>query len=111
MAELSTLCFSLIQFSCINYVYLYKTIISCCPLSAKHVEEQGVLERCSFEQGLCSWAESDVDTPGVEWTHHKGEEAWPERGPPRDHTENSDAGMSLRVLMILSLSLQRFDLN
>uniref|UniRef100_A0AAQ5YK66 MAM domain-containing protein n=1 Tax=Amphiprion ocellaris TaxID=80972 RepID=A0AAQ5YK66_AMPOC len=55
-------------------------------------EQQGVVERCSFEQGLCSWAESDVDTPGAEWTHRKGEEAWPNHGPPRDHTQNSAAG-------------------
>ncbi|XP_038573588.1 MAM and LDL-receptor class A domain-containing protein 1 [Micropterus salmoides] len=55
-------------------------------------EQQGLVERCSFEQGLCSWAESDVDTPGAEWTHHKGQEAWSEHGPPRDHTHNSAAG-------------------
>ncbi|KAF3698789.1 MAM and LDL-receptor class A domain-containing protein 1 [Channa argus] len=55
-------------------------------------EQQGVVERCSFEQGLCSWAESDVDTPGAEWTHHTGQEAWPKNGPPRDHTQNSAAG-------------------
>nr|XP_023010426.2 MAM and LDL-receptor class A domain-containing protein 1 [Maylandia zebra] len=55
-------------------------------------ELQGVLERCSFEHGLCSWAASDVDTPGAEWTYHKGEDAWPHHGPHRDHTQNSDAG-------------------
>nr|XP_046265191.1 MAM and LDL-receptor class A domain-containing protein 1 isoform X2 [Scatophagus argus] len=55
-------------------------------------ETQGVVERCSFEQGLCSWVESDVDTPKAEWTHHKGQEAWPKHGPPRDHTQNSAAG-------------------
>ncbi|KAG7228996.1 hypothetical protein INR49_013229 [Caranx melampygus] len=55
-------------------------------------EQQGVVERCSFEQGLCSWAESNMDTPGAEWTHHKGLEAWPNHGPPRDHTHNSAAG-------------------
>ncbi|XP_071348966.1 MAM and LDL-receptor class A domain-containing protein 2 isoform X2 [Trachinotus anak] len=55
-------------------------------------EQQGVVERCSFEQGLCSWAESDVDTPGAEWTLRKGLEAWPNHGPPRDHTQNSAAG-------------------
>ncbi|KAK2822608.1 hypothetical protein Q5P01_022673 [Channa striata] len=55
-------------------------------------EQQGVVERCSFEQGLCSWAESDVDTPGAEWTPHTGQEAWPNNGPPRDHTQNSAAG-------------------
>ncbi|KAM9349890.1 apical endosomal glycoprotein [Symphorus nematophorus] len=56
-------------------------------------EQPGFVERCSFEQGLCSWAVSDVDTPGAEWTPHKGQEAWPKKhGPPRDHTENSAAG-------------------
>ncbi|MED6241113.1 hypothetical protein ATANTOWER_028659 [Ataeniobius toweri] len=55
-------------------------------------EKQGVVERCNFEQGLCSWANSDVDTPGGEWTRHKGEEGWPNHGPPRDHTENLAAG-------------------
>ncbi|XP_061588557.1 MAM and LDL-receptor class A domain-containing protein 2 [Cololabis saira] len=55
-------------------------------------DKQGVTERCDFEQGLCSWAESSVDTPGLEWTQSKGQEAWPSHGPPRDHTQNSDAG-------------------
>nr|XP_020447005.1 MAM and LDL-receptor class A domain-containing protein 1-like isoform X2 [Monopterus albus] len=55
-------------------------------------EQQGVMERCNFEQGLCSWANSDVDTPGTEWTHYKGQEAWPNHGPPRDHTHNTAAG-------------------
>ncbi|XP_028283475.1 MAM and LDL-receptor class A domain-containing protein 2 [Parambassis ranga] len=49
-------------------------------------------ERCSFEQGMCSWADSDVDTPGAGWTRRKGEEAWPNHGPQRDHTQNSAAG-------------------
>ncbi|XP_076003138.1 apical endosomal glycoprotein [Genypterus blacodes] len=49
-------------------------------------------ERCSFEQGLCSWAESEVDTAGAEWTLRQGQEVWPEHGPPRDHTQNNDAG-------------------
>ncbi|XP_034039515.1 MAM and LDL-receptor class A domain-containing protein 1-like isoform X2 [Thalassophryne amazonica] len=55
-------------------------------------EQQGMAERCNFEQGLCSWAESDVDTAGTEWTRLRGQEAWPKRGPPRDHTQNSAAG-------------------
>ncbi|XP_034558606.1 MAM and LDL-receptor class A domain-containing protein 2 [Notolabrus celidotus] len=55
-------------------------------------EQQGFEERCSFEQGLCSWVGSDVDTPEAEWTRRKGQEAWPEHGPPRDHTQNSAAG-------------------
>ncbi|XP_074544676.1 MAM and LDL-receptor class A domain-containing protein 1 [Halichoeres trimaculatus] len=55
-------------------------------------EQQGFEERCSFEQGLCSWAGSDVDTPEAEWIRFNGEEAWPKYGPPRDHTQNSAAG-------------------
>lgn len=55
-------------------------------------EEQGVVERCSFEQGLCFWGESDVDTPGAEWMFGTGEEFWPKHGPHRDHTQNSAAG-------------------
>ncbi|XP_055359914.1 MAM and LDL-receptor class A domain-containing protein 2 isoform X2 [Betta splendens] len=55
-------------------------------------EQLDALERCSFEQGLCSWAESDVDTPGADWIPHKGQDAWPNHGPPRDHTLNSAAG-------------------
>ncbi|XP_034743360.1 MAM and LDL-receptor class A domain-containing protein 1 [Etheostoma cragini] len=55
-------------------------------------EQQGVVERCGFEQGLCFWEQSDVDTPGAEWMRHKGQEAWPKHGPPRDHTLNSAAG-------------------
>uniref|UniRef100_A0A3Q3EFD0 MAM and LDL-receptor class A domain-containing protein 2-like n=2 Tax=Kryptolebias marmoratus TaxID=37003 RepID=A0A3Q3EFD0_KRYMA len=54
--------------------------------------KQGVVERCSFEQGLCSWSKSDVDSHGAEWTHRRGQEAWPDHGPPRDHTRNSAAG-------------------
>lgn len=57
-----------------------------------------MLERCSFEQGLCSWTESEVDTPGAEWTQHRGQEAWPKHGPPRDHTQNSDAGKLSELL-------------
>lgn len=65
------------------------------PDLVKNVEQQGFVERCSFEQGLCSWAGSDVDTPEAEWIRHDGEEAWPEYGPPRDHTQNSAAGIRL----------------
>ncbi|XP_015227028.1 PREDICTED: MAM and LDL-receptor class A domain-containing protein 1-like [Cyprinodon variegatus] len=57
-----------------------------------HCENQGVMERCNFEHGLCSWATSDVDTPGGEWTRHKGEDVWPNHGPPRDHTLNFATG-------------------
>lgn len=60
-----------------------------------NVEHHGVVERCSFEQGLCSWAESDVDTPGADWMHWQGQDAWPNHGPPRDHTQNSAAGTGL----------------
>lgn len=56
-------------------------------------EAQGFVERCSFEQGLCSWARSDVDTPGAEWSRHRGGDAWPGLGPHRDHTQNSAAGI------------------
>lgn len=70
-----------------------------------NVEQQDVFERCSFEQGLCSWAESDVDTPGAEWTHHKGQEAWPIHGPPRDHTQNSAAGIRMSELLVKGVIL------
>ena len=62
-------------------------------LPSNTVDKHGVVERCDFEQGLCFWEESDVDTPGAEWMHHKGQEAWPNHGPPRDHTLNSAAGL------------------
>ncbi|XP_031666604.1 MAM and LDL-receptor class A domain-containing protein 2 [Oncorhynchus kisutch] len=55
-------------------------------------EKQGYEGHCSFEQGLCSWEESEVDTPGADWTFQKGESAWPQHGPPRDHTKNNGAG-------------------
>ncbi|XP_028297170.1 MAM and LDL-receptor class A domain-containing protein 2 isoform X2 [Gouania willdenowi] len=52
-------------------------------------ELHGVVERCSFEQGLCSWTGANVDTL---WKLHRGEEVYPTHGPPRDHTQNSAAG-------------------
>ncbi|XP_019751859.1 MAM and LDL-receptor class A domain-containing protein 2 [Hippocampus comes] len=55
-------------------------------------EQQGVTERCSFERGLCSWAESHLSEPGARWTRRKGQDAWPADGPPRDHTLNNAAG-------------------
>ncbi|XP_014854147.1 PREDICTED: MAM and LDL-receptor class A domain-containing protein 2-like [Poecilia mexicana] len=55
-------------------------------------EKQGVVERCNFEQGLCSWAHSDVDTPEGDWTRQAGQEGWPRHGPPRDHTDNLATG-------------------
>lgn len=58
-----------------------------------NIELHGVVERCSFEQGLCSWEESEVDTPDSGWRRYKGQEAWPELGPHRDHTKNSAAGI------------------
>lgn len=68
--------------------------ITCLPFSIENnAERQGVVERCSFEQGLCFWEKSEVDTAAVGWTHHRGQEAWPKHGPPRDHTYNSDAGI------------------
>ncbi|XP_057713068.1 MAM and LDL-receptor class A domain-containing protein 1 [Corythoichthys intestinalis] len=53
-------------------------------------EHQGVTERCSFERGLCSWA--PLDEPGARWSRQKGQDAWPEDGPPMDHTLRSAAG-------------------
>ncbi|XP_061694563.1 MAM and LDL-receptor class A domain-containing protein 2 isoform X2 [Syngnathoides biaculeatus] len=55
-------------------------------------EQQGVTERCSFEQGLCSWDESPLEEPGARWIRQNGQDAWPEAGPPRDHTLNNAAG-------------------
>ncbi|XP_058498690.1 MAM and LDL-receptor class A domain-containing protein 2 isoform X1 [Solea solea] len=55
-------------------------------------EQHGVVERCSFNMGLCSWTQSDVDTPGDEWKVGQGLNMWPNHGPPRDHTQNSAAG-------------------
>ena len=53
------------------------------------------MEGCNFEQGLCSWAESDMGPPLAKWTRQTGEEAWPSLGPGRDHTQNSAAGVNL----------------
>ncbi|XP_055007320.1 MAM and LDL-receptor class A domain-containing protein 1 isoform X2 [Boleophthalmus pectinirostris] len=57
-----------------------------------HCEEKGVTERCSFENGLCFWANNMANVPVVKWTLHTGQEGWPDLGPPRDHTKNSAAG-------------------
>lgn len=89
---------------CIHRLIQFITCVDCLSLSAlpadnTNLEEQGAVERCSFEQGLCSWAQSEVDTPGAEWTQHKGQEAWPNHGPPRDHTQNSAAGIKLSELL------------
>ncbi|CAL8279708.1 unnamed protein product [Lota lota] len=48
-------------------------------------EQHGKDGRCSFEQGLCSWT-------GSEWTWQRASDAWPNHGPPRDHTQNTNAG-------------------
>nr|XP_057907663.1 MAM and LDL-receptor class A domain-containing protein 1-like [Doryrhamphus excisus] len=55
-------------------------------------ELQGKIERCSFEQGLCSWAQNQLDEPGARWMRQRGQDAWPDSGPHRDHTLNSAAG-------------------
>uniref|UniRef100_A0AAY5KAR3 MAM domain-containing protein n=2 Tax=Esox lucius TaxID=8010 RepID=A0AAY5KAR3_ESOLU len=55
-------------------------------------EKWGFAGHCSFEEGLCSWGESEVDTPAGDWTLQNGEAAWPNHGPPRDHTKNNRAG-------------------
>ncbi|KAI4891478.1 hypothetical protein NFI96_023830, partial [Prochilodus magdalenae] len=52
-------------------------------------EELGYKQRCSFEQGMCSW-ETNEEWTG--WSLERGEWAWPVRGPPRDHTRNTAAG-------------------
>ncbi|XP_061879772.1 MAM and LDL-receptor class A domain-containing protein 1 isoform X1 [Entelurus aequoreus] len=54
-------------------------------------ENQGVTQRCSFEQGLCSWARNQLDEGGERWRRQKGQDAWP-AGPPLDHTLNNAAG-------------------
>lgn len=60
-----------------------------------NADTKGYVERCSFEQGLCSWVQSDLDSPGSTWSRHRGDEAWPTLGPHRDHTLNSAAGTRL----------------
>ena len=68
------------------------------------------MERCSFEEGLCSWAEGDVDTSGAGWTPRKGQEAWPKKqGPHRDHTKNSAAGMRVPELISFYIILMTLD--
>nr|XP_015209861.1 PREDICTED: MAM and LDL-receptor class A domain-containing protein 1-like [Lepisosteus oculatus] len=52
----------------------------------------GYKEHCSFENGLCSWEKSDLDTPGYEWKRQEGQIGGGVTGPPRDHTKNSAAG-------------------
>uniref|UniRef100_W5MY12 MAM domain-containing protein n=1 Tax=Lepisosteus oculatus TaxID=7918 RepID=W5MY12_LEPOC len=51
----------------------------------------GYKEHCSFENGLCSWEKSDLDTPGYEWKRQEGQIGGGVTGPPRDHTKNSAA--------------------
>lgn len=62
-----------------------------------NADTQGYVERCSFEHGLCSWVQDDESSPGAEWSRHRGAEAWPELGPHRDHTLNSNAGTGLPI--------------
>ncbi|KAJ0011984.1 hypothetical protein NQD34_012959 [Periophthalmus magnuspinnatus] len=57
-----------------------------------HCEEEGVTERCNFENGLCFWTNNMAIVPVAKWALHTGQEAWPDLGPPRDHTKNSAAG-------------------
>lgn len=59
------------------------------------IEQKGFVKRCNFEQGLCSWTESAIDTPHAKWMRQRAEEAWPTFGPQRDHTQNSAAGRIL----------------
>lgn len=47
-------------------------------------------QRCSFEQGMCLW---EISEEWARWMLDRGEGAWPQRGPPRDHTRNIAAGM------------------
>lgn len=85
---------------------MFSDVLCTEPDNNYNVEHHGVMERCSFEQGLCTWAESSVDTPGAEWTHDKGQEAWPKHGPPRDHTQNSAAGIRLSELLDIYIDLK-----
>lgn len=47
-------------------------------------------QRCSFEQGMCLW---DISEEWDRWMLDTGEKAWPQHGPPRDHTRNIAAGI------------------
>ncbi|XP_077471884.1 MAM and LDL-receptor class A domain-containing protein 1 isoform X3 [Stigmatopora argus] len=58
----------------------------------RNCEHHGVIERCSFERGLCSWAGSHLDQSGARWSRRRGQDAWPEDGPPMDHTLQNSAG-------------------
>ncbi|XP_034159304.2 MAM and LDL-receptor class A domain-containing protein 1 isoform X1 [Pangasianodon hypophthalmus] len=46
-------------------------------------------QRCSFEQGMCLW---EISEEWARWMLDRGEGAWPQHGPPRDHTRNIAAG-------------------
>lgn len=90
------------------FFLLNKSFVSVSNLPPNYIDKQGVTKRCDFEQGTCYWAQSGVDTPESEWTRHKAQEAWPNYGPPRDHTQNSDAGLRLYELLnngIIHMSL------
>ncbi|KAL0966606.1 hypothetical protein UPYG_G00297350 [Umbra pygmaea] len=86
------------MFSCSNHVCVEQSRV--CDFTddcgdeddEEDCEKQGYAGGCSFEQDMCSWGESEVDTPGGDWTLLNGEDAWPNSGPPRDHTKNNGAG-------------------
>ncbi|KAK1172074.1 MAM and LDL-receptor class A domain-containing protein 2-like isoform X2 [Acipenser oxyrinchus oxyrinchus] len=61
-------------------------------------ELNGFKGRCSFENGLCSWENSDLDTPGYDWLRQQGQSAVWKTEPPRDHTRNSAAGKCFYVI-------------
>ncbi|MCJ8731789.1 hypothetical protein PDJAM_G00203590 [Pangasius djambal] len=46
-------------------------------------------QRCSFEQGMCLW---EISEEWARWMLDRGDGAWPQHGPPRDHTRNIAAG-------------------
>ncbi|KAK3546332.1 hypothetical protein QTP70_025671, partial [Hemibagrus guttatus] len=52
-------------------------------------DELAFKQRCSFEQGMCLWEFSEKWDG---WMLNRGERAWPQLGPPRDHTRNIAAG-------------------
>lgn len=88
----------MMQFVSFVEVYLWLSSFQLLSHMEFDAEAQGFVERCSFEQGLCSWAGSDVDTPDAEWSRHRGGDAWPRLGPHRDHTQNSAAGIGASEL-------------
>lgn len=53
-------------------------------------DELAFKQRCSFEQGMCLW---EFNEKRSRWMLDRGQNAWPQLGPPRDHTLNIAAGM------------------